>query len=116
MGSADYPIIFNIVISLVFLAPLLMMIWAYKQHPPKYFGLLFWSIAIIFWSVAGLNLLSETLEKLISMTPLPAEHEEVNNKIISNLRLWVVVAPAISLAVAANLISEFLFRNRPDSK
>ena len=116
MGSADYPTVFNIIISVVFLAPLFMMVWAYKQHPPKYYGLLFWSCFIIIWSIIGLGFLSETLEKLISMTPLPAEHEQVNNEIISNLRLWVIVAPAISLAVAANLISEFLVRNRPDSK
>lgn len=116
MEIENYPLAINLLVAFTCLSPLLLIIYLYKSLPPKYYGLLLWGVILILWASFNFGWLSEAIFKIETSTVNDDSEKSLKYIVLTNLQVWVYVVPAVTAAVGANLITEFLLRNKPSKK
>jgi tellurite resistance protein TehA-like permease len=106
----------SFIYSIIGIAPVIVLLIAFKSSKPKYHGLwIFGLFLIVVGAVTisiGTELLTDTEEWLSQQkkTDLIAAGKEAT----IHLKVWAYVFPAATIALGVNLITEFLLR-RNDS-
>jgi Ca2+/Na+ antiporter len=85
----------------------------YRANRPRFYGLLFWALFLILCSWLLFSLYSESLDLFLAMKGLKPNENAVRIHLSENLRILVFVVPGVMLAVAANLITQFLNASSP---
>lgn len=80
----------------------------YRALRPKYYGLLCWALILILCAALLFGLYNGSLDIFLAMKGLKPDEEVVRTRLSENLRVLVFVVPGLMLAVAANLITQFL--------
>jgi len=111
----DYPLLTNILVALFTLLPLFIMLYYYKSMQPKYYGLFLWGGALIVWSALCFGELNNAVNLMNSSSPNNHTEETLKNNIISVLQVWLYIMPAITAAIGANLITQFLLSKKPNA-
>jgi divalent metal cation (Fe/Co/Zn/Cd) transporter len=89
------------------------LILGIKARQPKYYGLLFWAIIILIAASFFFGLYGNWLEVFTKSSATSDIEKEVKNDLISTLKILVYIVPGVMAAVASNLITEFLLRDKP---
>ncbi len=94
--------------------PLVVVVILYKEGKPQYHGLWIFGglmimiAALLFVILSGLPSIIEQLnsEGKVSNTEFQSSKE--------NIALWAYIGPAVIAAIGANLITEYILRDKPD--
>ncbi len=115
MQLENYPLAINLLVAFTSLFPLIVMLYLYKAMPPKYYGLLMWGVILVVWSAFNLGWMSEAITLLNNSNVSASAEKSVKRTVLANLQIWVYLVPAVTAAIGANLITEYLTRNKPNN-
>jgi len=90
-----------------------LVIFMCKWKKLVYYGYIFWGVILIFFAACLLNFYSASLKLFIDVTLSTTSEEAVRKNLIENLEILVFIVPGVMLAVAANLITDFLKLDNP---
>lgn len=113
MQVETYPLVMNIAVATISVLPILVMLYLYKSKPPKYYGLFLWGVLLICYSGFVFGWLSDAIYLLNEAAVWNENEKKVRNEIVSNLKVWVYLFPAVTAAVGVNLISAYLTKEKP---
>jgi hypothetical protein len=88
----------------------------HRANNPKYYGLIFSAMMLILGAALLFQMYNGSLEIFLAMTNLKPDEEVVRKSLTENLRILIFVVPVVMLAVAANLITQFLNTPKPSTK
>lgn len=80
---------------------------------PRFYGLLFWALFLTLGAAMTYGMYTALLEAFGAMKSSDAQVIAASGRLAENMRLLSFVVPGLMLAVAANLITEFLHAPRP---
>lgn len=115
-SPADWETLFNVFYFGCALVISLFVVVGYKSKPPKYYGLLYWALTLILGASFLFGLYNGSLEAFLEIRGLKAEEAAVRTRLTDNLRTLVFVVPGVMLAIAANLITQFMNTQAPSER
>ncbi len=106
-------ILFNIVYATITALLSICIFIGYKVKQPKYYGLLLWAFVLIIFASFFVGLYGDALEAFQSTAAENFDEEKLKENMISSLKILVFIVPGVMVAIAANLITEFLLTTKP---
>ena len=107
-SPSDWETFFNVIyFGLAFFLSAYVLV-LYRAHRPKYYGPLYWAVFLILCASLLFGLYNGSLNAFLSTQGLKPDEEAVRTRLTENLRVLIFVVPVVMLAIAANLITQFL--------
>lgn len=116
LSPSGWETLFNVIYFGLALLFSFLVLLGYRAIRPRYYGLLLWALFLILCSSLLFGLYSESLDLFLAMKGLKPQEEVVRVQMSENLRILVFVVPGVMLAVAANLITQFLNAPSPSEQ
>ncbi len=113
LSVQGWEIFFNVAYTLVTAVVSLAILFFYKTRQPIYYGFLVWGLGFIFCACFFLGLYGESLETFMASKTTTLEDVLVKERLVSNLKILVFIVPGVMAGIAANLLTEFLLREKP---
>lgn len=116
LSPSGWETLFNVIYFGLALLFSFFVLSGYRAIRPRYYGLLWWALILILCASLLFGLYSGSLDLFLAMKGLKPEEEVVRVRLSENLRILVFVVPGVMLAVAANLITQFLNAPSPSEQ
>ena len=113
LSLQGWEIFFNVAYTTLLAIVSLGILFLYKAKQPVYYGFLVWGFSMIFCACVFLGFYSESLDAFIATKTITPDELHVKERLISNLKILVFIVPGVMAGIAANLLSEFLLREKP---
>lgn len=113
LSVQGWEIFFNVAYTLIIAIVSLTVLLLYKAKQPVYYGFLFWGFTLILCACFFLGLYGESLEVFMASRTTTQEEVLVRDRLVSSLKILVFIVPGVVAGIAANLLTEFLLREKP---
>ena len=113
LSLSTWELIFNLAYFGLALVVAALIIYLYRAMRPKFYGFLYWSLVLILAASFFFGLYTITLDGFFSIQGLDSEEVASRTRLSTNVRILAFVVPGVMLAIAANLITQFLNTPKP---
>ena len=113
LSVQGWEIFFNIAYTVLTILVSLVILVLYKAKQPVYYGFFIWGFMLIVSACLFLGLYGESLETFMASRTTTPDEVLVKERMVSNLKILVFIVPGVMAGIAANLLTEFLLREKP---
>jgi len=104
-------LVLNIFVAFVSILPVIIVLWVYKSANPSHVKLLWLGVAFIVWGTLFFAQFSSGLSAMLASVANNSNEQELKETVVQSMRVWVFVFPAVTLAVGANLLTQYILTN-----
>lgn len=111
MDIEYWPLIINLTIGLFAVAPVIYALWFFKKITPSHKKALLFGVGLIAFAATIFAWLSSGLTSMEATVAGDSQEQQLKDGMISSLKIWVFVFPAVTLAIGANLLTHYILTN-----
>jgi len=104
-----------IVISFACLITIIIILSPYKNKPIPYTDLIYTSVELIICGIIFLLVLSHNIKEAESLLIADSDVKDFFNYYLISMNIIAYIVPAISVALGANLITQYVVRDNSDA-
>ncbi|NOZ53620.1 MAG: hypothetical protein GXP08_10840 [Gammaproteobacteria bacterium] len=108
MDIEYWPLITNLFIGLFAVAPVIYVLWFFKTITPSHKKVLLYGIGLIAWGTIIFAWLSSGLSSMEATVASNPQEQELKDGVVTSLKIWVFIFPAVTLAIGANLLTHYI--------